>query len=212
MTVAEADEGGSIYTELMAAATSGGQTFKGRTPRETEQQFLERLTRHVLDLEKETWDALSPEAQEWHNNAVDAINDDKPLTAPEGMEEVQAVRPARKGKAAAAEAEADADPEAEGEAATAEKEKPRRGRKAAADKPAKEPRETKERKTRQPKEGFTMREMRRMIISNPDVGVKDLIAKAEQEGVQFSRSSIVLAHQTTKTMINLVKETGHWRD
>jgi small nuclear ribonucleoprotein (snRNP)-like protein len=61
---------------------------------EDEQDFLGRLVTGVANLDDSGWEELSPEAQDWYNDAAGAANKNKPI-ASFGDEELEAAPPAR---------------------------------------------------------------------------------------------------------------------
>jgi len=69
----------------------------------------------------------------------------------------------------------------------------------------------KERKERKRK-AFSVRSVRKMVVENPELSVDDLWDACERAGQDYTRSTIVLARGQALELINIVKETGHWRD
>ena len=71
---------------------------------ESENAFLVRLVAHISDSDKfsgEKWDGLSEKAQDWNNNAADAISDKKDLPPFPDAEKEEAA-PSRRGRRGAA--------------------------------------------------------------------------------------------------------------
>lgn len=97
------------YPALMDAARSHNQAFKPPHAQEDRQIFLKRLASTVAQLTDADFEALPEEAQKWHGDAVDHINDATPLPPVPGMDEHLAaatpVKPAKAPKAAAPVAE-----------------------------------------------------------------------------------------------------------
>lgn len=196
----------TVYDELLTAVQAADPAFADQGRKETTHAYMQRFVKGIAALDEETWNALSDEATEWNNTTVKAIKAKKDYDLPEGFEDPEqpaepepepepAARPAaaRKGAAPAPAA-----------ARPAARPAPAPAKKAAAAPAA--------RQARVPKEGYTMREMRRSVVKNPQITVDDLEAEATENGVEFSRNSINLALQTTRTVIDLAREEGYWKN
>jgi len=81
-----------------------------------------------------------------------------------------------------------------------------RKRRAAREEPAPKLRKQRVRKA------FSMRSVRKMVVENPNLTIDDLWDACERAGEDYTRSTIVLARGQALEMMDIVKETGHWRD
>jgi len=82
----------SVHDELLQTATGLEEGFKLRGKRETPQKYMSRLF-GVLDythLPEEQWNNLSEPAQQWINDAQEAVDSGRDLPALEGLPEGEA--------------------------------------------------------------------------------------------------------------------------
>ena len=103
------EELGDTFPALMDAAVSHNKAFKPPHAQEDHQIFLKRLASTIAQLTDADFEALPEDAQKWHGDAVDRINDATPLPEVPGMAAHLAaavpVKPAKAPKAAAPVAE-----------------------------------------------------------------------------------------------------------
>jgi hypothetical protein len=195
----------TVFDELLTAVQTVDPAFADQGRKETTHAYMQRFVKGIAAVDEDTWNALSDEATEWNNATVKAIKAKKEYDLPEGFEDPEADA-------------GGADPEVEPEDPPARRPAPaKKGAAPAAPArpapaPAKKAAAPAARQQRTLKDGYTMREMRRAVVKNPNMTVDDLEAEATENGVEFSRNSINLALQTTRTVIDLAKEEGHWKN
>lgn len=78
---------------------------------EEEQAYLGRLVSAIANLDDSDWDSLSPEAQDWYNDAAEAANKGKPIKG--FVEAEEPAKPSRGSRAAKKDEPADDDKEEE---------------------------------------------------------------------------------------------------
>lgn len=78
----------SIRDELI------GATDCQQSRRESDKDFLHRLTEAVAELDDKSYRALSKDAKAWADDAVNKLNDEKPIPAFPDEEEAEAEQPA----------------------------------------------------------------------------------------------------------------------
>jgi hypothetical protein len=112
----------TVYEEMLDAAKQVDRTIKEG---KNDQDYLKTLIVALADVPDDVFNQMSDEAQEWFNEATDAVNDHNPIPLPDGYTPMKAAGGGRRKLAAA-------EPEGEAEADPAEEEAPRRSRRAAA--------------------------------------------------------------------------------
>jgi hypothetical protein len=208
----------TVFDEIVLAVNAAKKGSGNRKKSMDDKTYIENLMEGVSNLDKEDWDGLSEDARNWYNDAVRATQAEEEFEFPEGF----APKDAPPMKKAVAENTAS---EEEGESETAEDDetqtedageedaapaKKTRGRPRGNGK-VKEKKEPSERKSRV-SPGFTLRTIRRMVVKNPDITVAELQKAAADEGIQYTTGSLQMAVQSTKIVVGIVKETGHWVD
>jgi small nuclear ribonucleoprotein (snRNP)-like protein len=94
----------SVYEELLEA------TKVKKDKDASEQEHLGKICREVANLSDKDWEGLSSEAQNWYNDAADAMNERKDIATPEGFEvPVEEPAPTTRRRASVAEEEPTAD-------------------------------------------------------------------------------------------------------
>lgn len=92
--------GPSVYDEMLTAA---GKDFEKQAPTETATDYVTRLLKTVSEVDIEHFDAMSPEAQEWHNETAKKIMAGVAFDNPEGFVDAYvptATAPKRRGRKA----------------------------------------------------------------------------------------------------------------
>lgn len=257
----------TVMEELLEAIKRSNPAFALRSREEGEQPYLKRMVKALHDMSDSDFDKLSDDAADWHHTAVRLLNTSKPVTTPDGFEQVMqqqaAERESKEASGKGRRSRADREAPAEAQAAQSAAE-PRRRRRAAAATPADEAAVATEteaaeaaedpaaaeaaapesaaqhangangastarksrrqrrkeeaaigqpttKQARRRKEGFTLQRLRKRVIEDPTLTVDKLMAEATQAGAKYSPASIQLIRTSTLNMIEMAKETGHWR-
>lgn len=194
----------TVFQALLNFVHEHGDTDFPSTPnrKEKPQAYLEKFVQAISDVDEKTFDENVDEAaQEWFAAAVNAMNANEEVTAPEGFEvpaatSKRAERATLKQNKEAAKAEAEA---GEGEA-----EKPKRKRREKAEAEA-GPRGHRMRKA---KAGFTTRSLRRLVIENPEISLEEMDRVAKEAGATFARSTLTVVRQSALITCSIVRECG----
>jgi hypothetical protein len=214
--MSETENQESLFAELLDFIHEhGDKSFPSQPHRKsTVQEYLGKLVQAVSDIDEKTFEAeLSPEAQDWANNGINALNDQKEVELPEGFEppatsERQSRRERRgseKTEAAAGKAEAGA---AEGNGADSSTKESRAAARAARKAAKAEGGGEKGHKMRTPKTGFTTRSLRKLVIQNPNISLDEMAAEAKKAGTEFARSTLTVVRQSALITCSIVKECG----
>jgi hypothetical protein len=82
----EPEDGQTVHDELLDAAIECDPKCTPKHSKEDDQTYLKRIVVALADAPNEIWNKLSEDAQNWFNDATDAMNDKKPVAAPEGFD------------------------------------------------------------------------------------------------------------------------------
>ena len=209
----------STYESLLEGVRDANPKFALRHSKEPEQTFLKRMLNDLADLSDDQFDALPQEAQDWFNHAVnEELNKHKEVTPPDGFADAE---PADKGVRRRTRPVPNGgdepkmtDAEETEAVANADAEKP--ARKRAARKSDNEPEEVSRKAPFGGARGgarkeFSVRTIRKLVVEDPNITVDDLMAKATAAGEMYSRNTVNLARNQTLEMIEVAKQSGHWR-
>jgi hypothetical protein len=207
-----------VESELMEAA--GIETYESKVRKEQIGELVEK----AATLDDDAWNSLSEEAQNWFNEAVECVNQEKETPpfpgeakAAKGKEEKpaakkEAAKPAAKPAAKAkAKKEEPADDKAESDAeeeADAEDEKPAKAAKPAkekaakAEKPAKAAKEVKERKP------SSVNRIRELAVETPDATYEQVLASAREEGLTVADATVAAVFADTHKTLRVVRDSG----
>ena len=173
----------TVFSLIVDAAETVDKDAGTQSPKETGQKYMQRIVTAISKVADDIWEGLPEAATDWYNAGAKALKAGKKIELPEGYEEPEEVAEAS----------------------------PRASTRKAAPKKANGDGTRKERAPRARKEGYTMRDLRRAVVKDPKITVDELIKEAEAANATFSRSSVNLALQTTRTVIELAREENHWR-
>lgn len=226
----------TMYDELVQA--TGINPFEEG---DDKQLFVRDLLTGVNALEEEEWNALSPAAQKWFNDAANAMEADEKveLQLPDGMgEEAKPVveeKPKRtrtaKPKAAAIKGEAkqkapaqksngedEAKPKrGRGRPAMSEEEKAAKAAERAANKPPRKPRtptriEGTGRMGRSMNEDDTKSKIRAIMCSDTSLSKEQVVEKLEAEGVTTTVNFAAAVYRNAARMIETILAVGEVRN
>lgn len=195
----EAAAGPTAFQEILDTARAMDAKFAPQHAKEDNQTFFKRVIRLLADINDAAWEALSLPAQEWYNEAADALTNNKAI-------------PDCPGFTAAAPAE-DAKPKRTGAQALMEHNAKRKAEKEAAIARGEAP-PKQERKPAEPKEprgdGVTMK-IRLEVIADPAATLDTLNKRLIEKGsTDVKASTLATIRGDTLSVLEAIKRIHGW--
>jgi hypothetical protein len=200
----------TVYQQLLSVAEAAtGKAPQPKHAKESDKEYLGRLVRAASKLDEGEWNSLPADFQNWWNDAVEALNEERAIPNPPGYtagRNVLSDEPKkRSGREALAEynrrRKEEKERRAQEEATKPAKLAPAAGERSAAS------------RSRKPEGGEgIVTIIRKLVVRNPDWTVQQLADAIAEMGREAKSSTLVTARHDTLATIGFAKEAGRWKD